>query len=315
MIRVTVRAVKQLVELTIADLAAAAVWRYEGGTGDDALVSPAERVSLGSADEEVFLAATEFTLHDGSRHPGFCFPVDDTGVDYLQPVIVTEAGQVRFWFEGPVPAESLERQWTLLGRDPRAIFPVSFRCLVPVDGRDVTGVISRVEHSPDVAASPGPAGAPGSDRETEGDLDPPRSIATGVRRANGSFLLARPFRARQSPPAPEPGEKRRGPRHPVEMTVDFSHDSAQGTGVISNLSRGGMFVRSPRVPNTGPHLRLTVHLPDGRTLLLKGKVVRSAAIPEPSQNLPASGFGVRLAADSPDYAKLFSHIQNKTKKS
>ncbi|MEO8190929.1 MAG: PilZ domain-containing protein [Acidobacteriota bacterium] len=303
---------KRLVELTVADLAATAVWRYEGGTGDQAIVVPADRSSLSISDDEVFLARTEFTLPDGSRHPGFCFPVDDTGVDYLQPVIVTEAGQVRFWFEGPVSPAALAGQWAYLGRGVEEIFPVGFRCLVPVDDRTVAGVISQVEHSPDVAASPGPPGAPGSDAG-EDEADSPKGTSTGMRRANGSFLLARPVRARQSPKAPEPGEKRRGPRHPVEMTVDFSHDSSQGTGVISNMSRGGMFVRSPRVPNTGPQLRLTVHLPDGRTLLLKGKVVRSAAA-EPSPNMPGSGFGVRLAADSPDYAKFLSQLQNKPHK-
>ncbi|MCA1582647.1 MAG: PilZ domain-containing protein [Acidobacteria bacterium] len=302
---------KRLVDLTIEDLAATAVWRYEGGTGDEALVVPAERDSLSAMDEEVFLAATEFTLADGSPHPGFCFPVDDSGIDYLQPVIVTNERQVRFWFEGPVLAETLAAQWAALGRTGPDVFPVTFRCPVPVDGRIVTGVIPQIEFSPDVAAPPAPAAKSQADAE---DVDAPRSTATGMRRANGSFLLARPVRARQPPRSgAEPGEKRRGPRHPVEMTVDFDQDSSQGTGVISNMSRGGMFVRTPRVPNTGPQLRLTVHLPDGRTLFLKGKVVRSAAGPEPSPNVPATGFGVRLAADSPDYAKFLSQLQNKPK--
>ncbi|MEP6802410.1 MAG: PilZ domain-containing protein [Acidobacteriota bacterium] len=304
---------KRLVDLTIADVASAAVWRYEGGTGDDAIVESADRVSLSITDDDVFLAGTEFILPDGARHPGFCFPVDDTGIDYLQPVIVTEGGQVRFWFEGPVSGEILEKQWALLSRPAGEVFPVSFRCLVPVDGRAVTGSILRVEHSPEVAASPGPPATAGS-HDDEPDLDAPRVTATGVRRSNGSFLLARPVRARQSPTGAEPGEKRRGPRHPVEMTVDFSHDSAQGSGVISNMSRGGMFVRTPRVPNTGPQLRFTVHLPDGRTLLLKGKVVRSAPGPEPSPNMPGPGFGVRLAADSPDYAKFLSQLPTKPDK-
>lgn len=301
---------KRLVDLTIADLAANPVWRYEGGTGDDAMVVPAERESLSALDDEVFLAATEFTLPDGTRHPGFCFPVDDSGIDYLQPVIVTNERQVRFWFEGPLSAETLAAQWAALGRGGADVFPLTFRCPIPVDGRIVTGVIPQIEFSPDAAASPSTAASESAPE----DIDPPRSSATGMRRANGSFLLARPVRARQSPRGgAEPGEKRRGPRHPVEMTVDFSEDSSQGTGVISNMSRGGMFVRTPRVPNTGPQLRLTVHLPDGRTLLLKGKVVRSAAGLEPSPNVPATGFGVRLAADSPDYAKFLSQLPNKPK--
>src|SRR5262249_34363785 len=85
---VVLAVVKRLTDLTIGDLTAPPVWRYEGGSGAEAIVSPSGRTSLSEEDDEVFLAATEFHLADSTRHLGFCFPADDSGIDYLQPVIV-----------------------------------------------------------------------------------------------------------------------------------------------------------------------------------------------------------------------------------
>src|SRR5215472_3700315 len=127
-------AVKRLVYLTVEDLEASPVWRYEGGSGPHATVAPTKRVSLSQSDDEIFLAATEFQLTDSSRHFGFCFPADDSGIDYLQPVIIRPAGHVNFWFDGPAEPGHLSRQWKSLGKEPSEIFPVAYRCLVPVDG-------------------------------------------------------------------------------------------------------------------------------------------------------------------------------------
>jgi hypothetical protein len=127
--------VKRLAELTVEDLIASPVWRYEGGSGSEALVAPSKRETLSQYDDEIFLAATEFALADATRHMGFCFPADDSSIDYLQPVIVGRNRHVAFWFEGPVSAEELARQWSAFGKEPKQIFPVAFRCLVPVDGR------------------------------------------------------------------------------------------------------------------------------------------------------------------------------------
>ena len=47
-------------------------------------------------------------------------------------------------------------------------------------------------------------------------------------------------------------------------------------GITGDVSPRGMFVRSTRIPGTGPMLRLRVNLPEGRTLVLTGKVVRGS---------------------------------------
>jgi PilZ domain len=283
--------VKRLVELTVQDLTASPVWSYEGGSGAEAVVAPTQRDALSQADDEIFLAATDFELFDATRHVGFCFPADDSGLDYLQPVIVSESRHVAFWFDGPATPEALSAQWAALGKEPDEIFPVAFRCLVLVDGREVSGRIAGVESS-ERLMSGGPAPAIPSDSDPAG-----RTVR---------ILTARPVQARRGTGAVE---KRTARRRKAEMTVDFTQGDFHGTGVIGDLSRRGMFVRSTRIPGTGPNLRLTVNLPEGRKLVLTGKVVRSSA--DDSRSKRAPGFGLRLSEDSPDYATLLSRLRRK----
>jgi hypothetical protein len=87
------------------------------------------------------------------------------------------------------------------------------------------------------------------------------------------------------------------------MPVKFSQGPLEGTGVTGDVSRRGMFVRSKEIPGPGPMLRLTVKLPGGRELVLKGRVVRKAG---PSLHSSAApGFGLRLAEEWPEYERLF----------
>jgi hypothetical protein len=259
--------VKRLVDLTMEDLAAHPVWRYEGGQGAEALGAPVDRRALSQSDDEIFLAATSYELFDATEHGGFCFPADGTDIDYLQPVILTPAGQVAFWFEGPAAPETLDRQWKALGRTPERIFPVSFRCLVPVDGRTVGGRIEGIASAETVAVNH-PAG--GTPRRRRG-------VGTG--------------------------EIRTTRRRPAEMTVEFSQGSLQGKGVVGDVSRRGMYVRSSWIPGTGPVLRLTVHLPGGRKLDLTGRVVHR--VDADSTSPAPSGFGLRLLDDWPGYDEIF----------
>ena len=284
--------VKRLVELTVQDLVASPVWRYEGGSGAEAVVAPVKRDSLSQADDEIFLAATDFELFDTSRHFGFCFPADNSGLDYLQPVIVSGSQHVAFWFEAPTAPEALAAQWRALEKEPDQIFPVLFRCLVPVDGRAVSGRIAGVESSQNLLSG-GPPATPND----------PDAAGTNVR-----ILTTRPVQARRDTGAVE---KRTARRRKAEMTVEFTQGAFHGTGVIGDLSRRGMFVRSNRIPGTGPALRLTVNLPEGRKLVLTGRVVRSAEDSSPSK--PPSGFGLRLSDDSPDYEDLLSRLRDKPK--
>ncbi|HYX20072.1 MAG TPA: PilZ domain-containing protein [Thermoanaerobaculia bacterium] len=275
---------KRLVELTAEDLAAEPVWRYEGGAGAAAMVVPIRRDALSRSDDEVFLAATDFGLFDGSRHVGYCFPADDSGIDYLQPSIVVPGGQVAFWTEGPASPAELAERWRVLGKEPGQIFPASFRCRIPVDGGIVSGWIAGIESSRDLTVA-------------IRELAP----ASGGRPAPLPDELERAPMARPAPARAKAGavpDQRTARRRKAHMNVEFTQGDVHGTGVAENVSRRGLFVRTARAPGSGPPLRLTVNLPDGRKLVLTGRVVREAG-------QSATGFGLRLTEDWPNYDALF----------
>jgi hypothetical protein len=132
---------KRLHDLTPADLERAAVWRYEGESDDVAHVCATARTQLTASDRDLFIARTQFTLANGSHHIGFCTPDTRGKLDDLQPVIVTADGPVYFHFDAPPSQETLDAQWLRLGEGHAQIFPVHFRCTVPLDGTYVTGTI------------------------------------------------------------------------------------------------------------------------------------------------------------------------------
>lgn len=309
---------KRLADLTVEDLTSVPVWRYEGGSDAEALVVPVRRDSLSQMDDDVFLAATEFELADSARHFGFCFPADDSSIDYLQPVIVTGGRHVGFWFDSPVAPEALEAQWNALGKVSEKVFPVRFKCLVPVDGRTVSGEIPRVEFSAGLAAA-GPVAVPPLPSAERANAGGSRSDAEHERKPRSAtrwpgaakMMTARPVPARLR--NAERVEKRTARRRPVEMAVDFSQDSFHGSGVTGDVSRRGMFVRSNRIPGTGPLLRLTVHLPEGRKLFLTGRVVRSAEAAGIPRLTGTTGFGLRFADESPEYENLLNWLSDESK--
>jgi hypothetical protein len=132
---------KRLRDIAPADLRRCAVWRYEGDLDDVAVLHATDRKELIEPSDEIFIVETQFVLANGAQHIGFCSPGEDDDIEALQPVIVTERGHVYFWFDEPPSRESLRAQWELLGASHEEIFPVHFRCMVPVNGRYITGMI------------------------------------------------------------------------------------------------------------------------------------------------------------------------------
>jgi hypothetical protein len=116
-------------------------------------------------------------------------------------------------------------------------------------------------------------------------------------------LTARPIEIRRGvgPPSTRTARRRK-----AEWTVEFTQGPIRGTGITGDVSPRGMFVRSNQIPGTGPMVKLTVNLPEGRKLVLTGKVVRSA-----EENPP--GFGLRLAEDVPGYDELLARLREKPK--
>jgi hypothetical protein len=137
---------KQVYELTLDDLSKYPVWEFsldEKGR-DECTVRPyTPSGPLGPADR-MFVVRSVFTLADGSRMHGYCTPPGqgNAGIGTLQPIIVTDRGQVRFWCGTAAPdKERLARSYELLGKDARRVFPLQFAPEVELVGDPFRGSV------------------------------------------------------------------------------------------------------------------------------------------------------------------------------
>ncbi|WGL16675.1 hypothetical protein PVT68_18225 [Microbulbifer bruguierae] len=134
---------KRLAELTKEDLLDCPVWEYYGDDDKTASVSPAHGAVLSeeipeARCQQIYVALTEYTLANGDMHLGYCSPIDPCGLDYIQPVMLIEGVHIRLYDED---IEGLPEDWTRLGIKFSEVFPLSWRCCVPVDGETVHGTV------------------------------------------------------------------------------------------------------------------------------------------------------------------------------
>ena len=132
-----------MLELTTDDLVGFPIWRFEGVNDEHAVVFPAS--SFENPEKYGYIARTRFVLADGSEWWGYCSPTDDSGLDYLQPVIIAPEGVVRFWYDDVSSEAEPAHACLVLGKQPHQIFPAQFECVVAFEGQHVAGVLRRVE--------------------------------------------------------------------------------------------------------------------------------------------------------------------------
>ncbi len=139
---------KQVYDLTAADLEAYPIWENcldeEGLDGqDEATVRPwlESRTSV-PRHGGLFVRAT-FTARDGTRFTGYFKPDAWDKPGYLQPTIITPAGQVNFWSGLAKPTRTqLRRAYERLGKRPEELFPLVFKSELTVpDGWSAGGTI------------------------------------------------------------------------------------------------------------------------------------------------------------------------------
>ena len=133
---------KKLRDLTNDDLATTPVWECKGGLDEIATVSKAK--GFHDLDNTVYVARTRFMLNDGTELFGYCSPTDDSGLDYVQPVIVTHDGHARFWYDQRPVHKEPEYLCSIIGKTLGEIFPVQYECLLPVAGQIVKATINAI---------------------------------------------------------------------------------------------------------------------------------------------------------------------------
>jgi hypothetical protein len=140
---------RQIYELTPHDLKTFPIWEFrldetaEGGQ-DELTIRPF--IASGPLDpaDRMFIVQATFTLADGSMMGGYFTPPGrgHAGAGALQPIIVTNQGQVRFWCGTSVPGpKRLARSYELLGKDAKQVFPLRFKSDVELADGPVTGSV------------------------------------------------------------------------------------------------------------------------------------------------------------------------------
>jgi hypothetical protein len=143
---------KQVYELTLDDLNQFPVWEFklgeEGAVGevvrDECTVRPYTASGPLDPADRMFVVRAIFTFADGSKMQGYCTPPlrGDDSIGTLQPIIVTDRGQVRFWCGTAAPdSKRLAHSYELLGKDAGKVFPVRFESDVKLVGGPVTGSV------------------------------------------------------------------------------------------------------------------------------------------------------------------------------
>jgi hypothetical protein len=103
-------------------------------------------------------------------------------------------------------------------------------------------------------------------------------------------------------------ERRGFARKKRRFLVEYQLQGAACNGFTYDVSPSGIFVRSVRLPTPGTFLTANLHLPEGRRIPLKGRVVRSFRVPPALSRLIPSGFSIRLSDTPEDYYQLLSTL-------
>ena len=103
-------------------------------------------------------------------------------------------------------------------------------------------------------------------------------------------------------------ERRSFARKKRRFLVEFSLQGASCTGFTYDVSPTGIFVRSIRLPPPGTILTANLHLPEGKRIAVRGKVIRSFRVPPALSRLIPSGFSIRLSESPEAYFQFLATL-------
>jgi actin-like ATPase involved in cell morphogenesis/Tfp pilus assembly protein PilZ len=100
-----------------------------------------------------------------------------------------------------------------------------------------------------------------------------------------------------SPPT-DPPAQRQHQRHAVDWRVNVKCKDWRMAGRLAaaNASRGGLFLYTTKIPPIGTEVELSVQLPDGQRLALKGKVQHVVTAEQAAAQGGGAGIGVKFDA-------------------
>ena len=116
---------KRLSELTIADLLENEVWEYWMADNIE-FVRASDKTEVTEDTNIAYIVATEFVFKNRSKYLGFCSPNEAGDLEIIQPVIITDKGQVEFYKESDWTEDEKDAELSRMGLGGKAVFPVTF---------------------------------------------------------------------------------------------------------------------------------------------------------------------------------------------
>lgn len=115
---------KQLIELDKEDFIKNPVWEhwYENNIE---FAKPTNKIELSDEDNKGYLVKSTFTLNNGKKLIGFCSPIDTSGIDYIQPVILTSNGHFNLYKDEDWSENEIQKEINKLGVSTKEIFPIN----------------------------------------------------------------------------------------------------------------------------------------------------------------------------------------------
>jgi len=116
------------------------IWEFcffeEQGEGqNEETVRPRPDLSNVDPSRGLFVVKATFTANDGSSFDGYCYTNRDFDLGLIQPVVLTNSGQVVFWHGVTAPSDEwVSNAYKQLGKSATALFPLRFHAAFITNG-------------------------------------------------------------------------------------------------------------------------------------------------------------------------------------
>ncbi len=104
-------------------------------------------------------------------------------------------------------------------------------------------------------------------------------------------------------------DKRRSRRIIKRIAVNFGRKDLKHTGITSDISENGLFIRTTRYYSPGSILKINISLPNNGSKTFSGKVVRTYKEP-PYSSLAKNGVGIEVNTTDDSYIVYLSGIED-----
>jgi hypothetical protein len=131
---------KLLNYLAKSDLISQPVWEhwYEG---EIEYAKPSILIELTEMNNKGHIVMTDFILRNGMKLIGFCSPQDASSIEYIQPVMLTDKGQISLFKDEGWTFSQKIKELQKLDLAWKNVFPLEYKTRIRCDGNYYEGII------------------------------------------------------------------------------------------------------------------------------------------------------------------------------